>query len=39
MLCSVCLELAISEVVDRPNWVISAAMPLGIFGQSKPASP
>jgi acetamidase/formamidase len=39
MLCSVCLELAISEVVDRPNWVVSAAMPLAIFGQSKPASP
>ena len=38
MLCSVCLELAISEVVDRPNWVVSAAMPLAIFGQSKPAS-
>jgi len=39
MLCSVCLELAISEVVDRPNWVVSAAMPLAIFGRRKPASP
>jgi len=39
MLCSVCLELAISEVVDRPNWVVSATMPLAIFGRSKPACP
>ena len=31
MLCSVAVDLKISEVVNRPNWVVSAYLPLGIF--------
>lgn len=31
VLCSVCVDLKISEVVDAPNWIVSAALPLGIF--------
>ncbi len=27
MLCSVCLDLRISEIVDQPNWVVSAYFP------------
>ena len=34
MLCSVAVDLKISEVVDAPNWVISAFLPQSIF--SKP---
>jgi acetamidase/formamidase len=30
-LCSVAANLHISEIVDVPNWVVSAQMPLGIF--------
>ena len=30
-LCSVACDLQISEVVDAPNWIVSAHMPLGIF--------
>ncbi len=30
-LCSVAVDLKISEVVDAPNWVISAFLPLSIF--------
>lgn len=37
MLCSVCADLAICEVVDRPNWVISASLPLSIFLSGVPA--
>ncbi len=33
MLCSVAVDLKISEVVDAPNWVISAFLPQSIFGQ------
>lgn len=32
ILCSVVGDLKISEIVDRPNWVISFYMPLSIFG-------
>jgi acetamidase/formamidase len=39
MLCSVCADLSISEVVDRPNWVVSASLPLSIFGKSAPPGP
>ena len=28
MLCSVCADLRISEIVDRPNWVVSLYFPL-----------
>jgi acetamidase/formamidase len=31
MLCSVAADLHISEVVDAPNWVVSAYLPKGIF--------
>lgn len=31
-LCSVAADLRISEVVDQPNWVVSAHLALGIFG-------
>ena len=30
-LCSVAMDLKISEVVDAPNWVVSAFLPLSIF--------
>jgi len=31
MLCSVCAELRISEVVDRPNWVVACYLPRVVF--------
>lgn len=31
MLCSVTVDLKISEVVDAPNWVVAAYLPLGVF--------
>jgi acetamidase/formamidase len=31
MLCSVCADLRISEIVDRPNWVVSLYLPRIIF--------
>ena len=31
ILCSVAVDLKISEVVDAPNWVVSACVPLSIF--------
>lgn len=31
MLCSVAVDLKLSEVVDAPNWVVSAFLPLSIF--------
>ncbi len=34
-LSSVAVDLKISEVVDAPNWVVSAFLPLSIF-QSGP---
>lgn len=30
-LCSVAVDLKISEVVDKPNWVVSAFLPLDLF--------
>jgi formamidase len=32
MLCSVCADLRISEVVDMPNWVVSCYLPKAVFG-------
>ncbi|HLR46679.1 MAG TPA: acetamidase/formamidase family protein, partial [Deinococcales bacterium] len=29
--CSVAVDLKISEIVDQPNWVVSAYLPKGIF--------
>jgi acetamidase/formamidase len=31
MLCSVAVDLKLCEVVDAPNWVVGAFLPLGIF--------
>lgn len=31
ILCSVAVDLKINEVVDAPNWVVSAYLPLSIF--------
>ncbi len=31
MLCSVCADMRISEVVDRPNWVVSCYLPRIVF--------
>jgi acetamidase/formamidase len=31
MLCSVCADLRISEIVDQPNWVVSCYMPNIVF--------
>jgi acetamidase/formamidase len=31
MLCSVCADLRISEVVDMPNWVVSLYFPRVVF--------
>lgn len=33
MLCSVAVDLKICEVVDAPHWVVSAFLPLSIFGK------
>lgn len=32
MLCSVACDLKVSEVVDEPNWIVTAYCPLSIFG-------
>lgn len=34
-LCSVAVDLKISEVVDTPNWIVSAYLPLSIFISEK----
>jgi acetamidase/formamidase len=31
MLCSVCADLRISEIVDQPNWVVSFYFPKVVF--------
>ena len=31
MLCSVCADLRISEIVDQPNWVVSFYFPRVVF--------
>ncbi|HEY4386265.1 MAG TPA: acetamidase/formamidase family protein [Ktedonobacteraceae bacterium] len=35
MLCSVAVDLKLSEVVDMPNYVVGAYLPLSIFSQSE----
>ena len=32
MLCSVCADLRISEIVDQPNWIVSCYFPRVVFG-------
>jgi acetamidase/formamidase len=31
MLCSVCADMRISEIVDQPNWVVSCYLPRVVF--------
>ena len=31
MLCSVCGDLRISEIVDQPNWIVSFYFPRLVF--------
>ena len=31
VLCSVAVDLRISEIVDAPNWIVSAFLPESIF--------
>ena len=31
VLCSVCVDLKISEIVDAPNWIVSASLPEIVF--------
>jgi acetamidase/formamidase len=31
VLCSVAVDLRISEIVDAPNWVVSAFLPRDLF--------
>ena len=33
VLCSAAVDLKISEIVDAPNWIVSAYLPLSIFNQ------
>ncbi|MGH7921693.1 MAG: acetamidase/formamidase family protein [Candidatus Dormibacteraceae bacterium] len=33
-LCSIAVDLQISEIVDAPNWVVSALLPLDLFAGS-----
>ena len=33
ILCGAIVDLKISEIVDAPNWIVSAQVPLGIFAQ------
>jgi acetamidase/formamidase len=35
VLCSVAADLKISEVVDAPNWIVSACLPLSIFPEEQ----
>jgi acetamidase/formamidase len=32
LLASVCVDLRVSQLVDAPNWTVSALLPLAIFG-------
>jgi acetamidase/formamidase len=36
VLCSVAADLRINEIVDAPNWVVSACLPLSIFFDREP---
>ncbi|MBZ6494906.1 acetamidase/formamidase family protein [Natrinema longum] len=38
MLCSVAVDLKINEVVNAPNWVVSAYLPDGIFPEDRRGS-
>jgi acetamidase/formamidase len=32
ILCSVAVDLKVSEIVDAPNWIVSAFLPEMVFG-------
>src|SRR5947209_5905508 len=34
VLCSVAADLKISEIVDQPNWIVSAYLPMAIFTEA-----
>jgi acetamidase/formamidase len=36
VLCSVAVDLKISEIVDAPNWIVSAYLPMSIFEANIP---
>jgi acetamidase/formamidase len=36
-LCGAAVDLKISEIVDGPNWIVSAYLPLSIFKKNKAA--
>ena len=36
-LCGAAVDLKISEIVDAPNWIVSAYLPLSIFVKPKAA--
>lgn len=33
ILCSLAVDLRITEIVDRPNWIVSAHLPLAVFAE------
>ena len=33
MLCSVCADLRITEIVDAPNWIVACHFPLSVFAE------
>lgn len=35
-LCGAAVDLKISEIVDGPNWIVSAYLPLSLFGRPEP---
>lgn len=37
VLCSVCVDLRIAEIVDRPNWIVTATLPESVFTGGGPA--
>jgi acetamidase/formamidase len=37
-LCGAAVDLKISEIVDAPNWIVSAYLPLSIFAKPKEAA-
>jgi acetamidase/formamidase len=37
-LCGAAVDLKISEIVDAPNWIVSAYLPLSIFKKSRPVA-
>jgi acetamidase/formamidase len=32
VLASLVVDLKISEIVDKPNWIVSSYLPLAVFG-------